>query len=74
MIDKCCAVMFFYYSEFAESTAEKENKTTEQENQGPETQSDWKTILICVSTLLVLIVLSVAYYMFCKRKRAQAPL
>uniref|UniRef100_A0A9J7XLR8 Ig-like domain-containing protein n=1 Tax=Cyprinus carpio carpio TaxID=630221 RepID=A0A9J7XLR8_CYPCA len=55
-----------------ESTAEKGNKSTEQENQGPKTQSVWMMIFICVFLLLASIVLSVAYFMFKWRNRAQA--
>lgn len=67
-----CSDFVFYYSEFAESTAEKGNKSTEQENQGPKTQSVWIMIFICVFLLLASIVLSVAYFMFKWRNRAQA--
>ncbi|XP_016109399.1 CD276 antigen homolog [Sinocyclocheilus grahami] len=51
--------------------AEKGNKTTEQENQGPETQSDWmKILLICVCTVLV--TCTVACFMFHWRKRSSS--
>ncbi|XP_050960342.1 uncharacterized protein LOC127161661 isoform X2 [Labeo rohita] len=55
-------------------TAGKRNQSSEQENQGPETQSDW-TILICVFTVLIVIIVVagiVASFMCLRKKRFSA--
>ncbi|XP_052394146.1 T-lymphocyte activation antigen CD86-like [Carassius gibelio] len=59
-----------------ESTVETGNQSTEEENQVPETQTDWmKILLICVCIALsVIIFLSIAYFLIRWRRRAQAPL
>ncbi|XP_016383509.1 uncharacterized protein LOC107720344 [Sinocyclocheilus rhinocerous] len=51
-------------------------QSTEEENQVPETQTDWwKILLICFCILLsVIIFLSIGYFMIRWRKRTQAPL
>ncbi|XP_050957049.1 ICOS ligand-like, partial [Labeo rohita] len=56
-----------------ESTTEKENKNTEQENQGPETKSDWwKILLICVCTLVLVFLFIIAYFMVHRGKKSSS--
>uniref|UniRef100_A0A671TEQ7 Ig-like domain-containing protein n=1 Tax=Sinocyclocheilus anshuiensis TaxID=1608454 RepID=A0A671TEQ7_9TELE len=61
-----------------ESTVETGNQSTEEENQVPETQSNWiKTLLICVCLLTLItsiIALSTVYFKFCRNKSHQAPI
>uniref|UniRef100_A0A8C1RHY1 Ig-like domain-containing protein n=1 Tax=Cyprinus carpio TaxID=7962 RepID=A0A8C1RHY1_CYPCA len=49
-------------------------ESTEQENHGPETQFNWwQILLICVFTSSVL-VFPIAYFIFMRKKRTQAPI
>uniref|UniRef100_A0A673G8W9 CD276 antigen homolog n=1 Tax=Sinocyclocheilus rhinocerous TaxID=307959 RepID=A0A673G8W9_9TELE len=57
-----------------DSTAEKGNKSTKQENQEPGTQSDWITIvLICVCTIFILLFAVFIACFIIRRIRTQAP-
>ncbi|XP_016106885.1 CD276 antigen homolog isoform X2 [Sinocyclocheilus grahami] len=57
-----------------DSTAEKGNKSTKQENQEPGTQSDWITILlICVGTILILLFAVFIARFIIRRITTQAP-
>ncbi|XP_050957064.1 V-set domain-containing T-cell activation inhibitor 1-like [Labeo rohita] len=55
-------------------TAGKGNQSSEQENHGPETQSDW-TVLICVFIVLIVIIVVagiMAGFMYHRKKRFSA--